>query len=255
MNDKLNYKEYGSGKPVILLHGFLGMLDNWHSFARKLSESYKVIAVDQRNHGKSFHSEEFNYAALSNDLLGLINDLNISTCKLIGHSMGGKTVMHFLKDNAQYVEKAVIVDIAPKQYDGGHEGILDALSSLDLNIVEKRSDAQDYLMDKIGNLGVVQFLLKNLNRNPDNSYNWKANIEVLHKKYSEVSQSVDYNPPCEVPSLFAKGSKSNYILDSDHVDIKEKFTQAKVIEIQGAGHWVHAEKPAELLDAVREFFN
>ncbi|MDA8693196.1 alpha/beta fold hydrolase [Saprospiraceae bacterium] len=254
MSNKLNYKEYGEGEPVIILHGFLGMLDNWHSFARKLSESYKVFTVDQRNHGKSFHSEEFDYAALSSDLLKLIDHLEITQCKLIGHSMGGKTVMHFLKDNADYVEKAVIVDIAPKQYDGGHEGILEALSSLDLNSVEKRSDAQDYLMEKIGNVGVVQFLLKNLNRNSDNTYSWKANIEVLHKKYSEVSQSVDYNPPCEVPSLFIKGSKSNYILDSDHSDINKKFKHAKIVEIQGAGHWVHAEKPVELLDEVTKFF-
>lgn len=109
-------------------------------------------------------------------------------------------------------------------------------------------------MEKLGNVGVVQFLLKNLNRNPDNTYGWKANIDILHKKYLEVSKSVDYNTPCEVPSLFIKGSNSNYILDSDHSDIKAKFTQAQIVEIQGAGHWVHAEKPVELLDEVIKFF-
>ncbi len=254
MTNKLNYKDYGSGEPVIILHGFLGMLDNWHSFAKKLSESYRVITIDQRNHGKSFHSDDFDYNIMSEDLYRLIEELDLNNVKLIGHSMGGKTVMQFLSQYSSQVDKAVIVDIAPKQYYGGHEAILEALSSMDLSAINKRSDAQDILMEKLGNLGVVHFLLKNLTRNPDQSFGWKANIKVLHQKYYEVSSEIKFDMPCDVPTLFVKGSKSNYITDDDRSDIETAFSHSKIIEIEGAGHWVHAEKPVELLEVVGSFF-
>ncbi len=254
MTNKLNYKDYGSGDPVIILHGFLGMLDNWHSFAKKLSESYRVITIDQRNHGKSFHSDDFDYNIMSEDLYRLIEELDLNNVKLIGHSMGGKTVMQFLSKYRPQVAKAVLVDIAPKQYNGGHEAILEALSSMDLSAINKRSDAQNILMEKLGNLGVVHFLLKNLTRNPDQSFGWKANIKVLHKKYHEVSSEIKFDMPCDVPSLFVKGSKSNYITDDDRSDIETAFSHSKIIEIEGAGHWVHAEKPVELLEVVGSFF-
>jgi len=250
----LHYKEYGSGEPVIILHGFLGMLDNWHSFAKKLSESYRVITIDQRNHGKSFHSDDFDYKIMSDDLYILIEELKLDSVKLIGHSMGGKTVMQFLVNHSSLVDKAVIVDIAPKQYNGGHEVILEALSSLDLTTIDKRSDAQDILTEKLGNIGVVQFLLKNLTRNDDQSFGWKANIDLLHKKYQEVSAGIKFETACEVPTLFVKGSKSNYITDDDKSDIQDTFSNSEIIEIEGAGHWVHAEKPAELLDKVKAIF-
>lgn len=253
MIQKLNYKEYGTGEPVIILHGFLGMLDNWHSFSRKLSEFYRVFAVDQRNHGKSFHSEDFSYDVMSQDLLYLLDDLKLEKVKLIGHSMGGKTVMQFLSQHEGYVDKAIIVDIAPKQYHGGHEPILEALSSLDLSAIEKRSDAQDMLMDKLGNMGVVQFLLKNLNRKPDQSYEWKANVDLLHQKYEEVSKEIIFDAPCNIPSLFVRGTNSSYITAEDETHISDIFNKVQYENIE-AGHWVHAEKPMELLNVTQTFF-
>jgi len=252
MNNQLNYKEYGTGEPVIILHGFLGMLDNWHSFSRKLSESYRVISLDQRNHGKSFHSEDFSYDVMSQDLLYLIDDLRLKKVKLIGHSMGGKTVMQFLSQHEAYVDKAIIVDIAPKQYHGGHEPILEALTTLDLSAIEKRSDAQDMLMDKLGNIGVVQFLLKNLNRKPDQSYEWKANIDLLYQKYEEVSKEIKFQEPCNIPSLFVRGTNSSYITTEDEIHISNIFRKVHYKNIE-AGHWVHAEKPLELLNVTKSF--
>ena len=117
----LNVKEYGEGSPIVILHGLLGMLDNWHSFSKKLSKHYWVISVDQRNHGNSFHSNEFNYELLAKDLQELMHELGILRAHFLGHSMGGKTVLQFLHDFEDYVEKAVIVDIGMKQYPGGHE--------------------------------------------------------------------------------------------------------------------------------------
>jgi len=253
MDNKLNYKEYGDGYPIIILHGFLGMLDNWHSFSRKLSEDYRVISIDQRNHGKSFHSEDFDYKILAKDLHQFLQQMEIDKCGIIGHSMGGKTVMQYLSDYNSIIDKAVIVDIAPRAYDGGHQHILDAMTDLDLSQIEKRSDAQDFLVERLRNVGVVQFLLKNLNRDTDGNYSWKANLKVLYDNYENVSAGITLNEKVTVPSLFVRGTQSNYITKEDEKEISKSFSQADVIDID-AGHWVHAEQPELLLEAVRNFF-
>jgi pimeloyl-ACP methyl ester carboxylesterase len=249
----LNYKEYGSGEPIIVLHGLLGMLDNWHSFAKKLGEDYWVISVDQRNHGKSFHSKDFDYTLLSSDLMTFLEEIHIPSCHILGHSMGGKTVMQFLNDYPGVVDKAVVVDISPKMYEGGHEMIFEALKSVDLDKVTSRKDVQDVLMESIQNIGVVNFLMKNLSRKPEGGFEWKANVQVLDKQYDSIKAGISFDDIIETPTLFIKGEKSGYINEEDEALISEQFEEAKVITIENAGHWVHADQPEALLNRVKDF--
>lgn len=253
----LNYKEYGEehrGKtPVIILHGLLGMLDNWHSFSKMLSSEFHVLSIDQRNHGKSFHSDAFSYELLSRDLHAFLEPKSITKCHLIGHSMGGKTVMQFALDFPTKVEKSIIVDIAPKEYSGGHEHIFKALLELDLTKIEKRSAAAELLNSKLNDMGVVQFLLKNLHRNSEGQYSWKANVSVLKDNYDAIKSSLSENSVIENPTLFVRGGQSKYILDSDFDLIHSIFPNNKIKTIEGAGHWVHAAKPKELLDIVNKY--
>ncbi len=249
----LNYKEYGSGEPIIVLHGLLGMLDNWHSFAKKLGEDYWVISVDQRNHGKSFHSEDFDYNLLSSDLMTLLEEMHIPSCHVLGHSMGGKTVMQFLNDYPDVVDKAIVVDISPKMYEGGHEMIFEALKSVDLNKIKSRKNVQDILMESIQSIGVVHFLMKNLSRKPEGGFEWKANVQVLDKQYDSIKAGISFDEIIETPTLFIKGEKSGYINEEDEVLISEQFEEVKVITIENAGHWVHADQPEALLNTVKDF--
>lgn len=250
----LNYKEYGEGEAVIILHGLLGMLDNWHSFARKLSAHYHVITLDQRNHGKSFHSDEFSYPILSDDLNNFLNEHGIDKCHLIGHSMGGKTVMQFQADHPQKIDKSIIVDIAPKEYSGGHEHIFKALLTLNLNEINSRKEATDYIDDILKNKNVTLFLLKNLKRNDDKSFKWKANIEALWKNYDDIKTFGALHSKIDLDTLFIRGSDSNYILDTDLETIRSIYSKAQIQTVQGSGHWVHAEKPDALLKHVTDFF-
>lgn len=249
----LNYREYGQGEVVIILHGLLGMLDNWHSFSKKLSENYWVIALDQRNHGKSAHHEVFDYKQLSEDLYTFMLNHQILRCHLIGHSMGGKTVMQFLNDHASMVEKAVVVDIAPKSYGGGHEKIFEALLNIDIENIGSRKEVQEQLMGQIADLGVVLFLMKNLSRNSDGTYRWKANIPVLWKNYSRIIADVDIAHPVDNEVLFIKGEKSNYISGEDAEEIKLLFPNSEIASIADAGHWVHADQPDLLLKKTIDF--
>jgi len=251
--EQLNYKHYGEGQPVIILHGLLGMLDNWHSFAKKLSEHYSVYTVDQRNHGKSFHSEDFTYPLLANDLKNFIVEHDLAEPHLIGHSMGGKTVMQFLANYPGLAGKSVVVDISPASFGGGHELIFNSLLNIDVENLEKRKDAQDYLLEQLGQLGTVFFLLKNLGRKKEGGFEWKANIKGLFDNYEKIKAEIITVKTLEDEVLFIKGELSKYIQDSDLIDIKNMFLNSKVESIEGAGHWVHADKPNELLELVLKF--
>lgn len=248
----LNYKELGEGTPVIILHGFLGMLDNWKTFGRKLSENYKVFLIDQRDHGRSPHTDDFNYELLANDLAFFMESHQIEQAHLIGHSMGGKTVMKFAQLHEGKVLSTVVVDIAPKAYNNHHTQILDALHSIEPSNVQDRNEADEALSKHIQDWGVRQFLMKNLTRNPEGGFRWKMNLSLLTEKYDSIIQAVD-DQSSPVPCIFIDGTKSNYIQEDDHDEILQVFPKAQFKTLD-AGHWVHAEKGDELLESVVNFF-
>jgi len=251
--EPLNFKQYGEGPAVIILHGLLGMLDNWHSFSKKLAEHYTVYAIDQRNHGKSFHSDDFDYTLLANDLNDFIEEHKITKPTIIGHSMGGKTVMQFLNNHPGKANKAIVIDISPASFGGGHDLIFNSLLNIDLDNLEKRKDAQDYLLEQLGELGTVFFLLKNLGRKKEGGFEWKANIRSLYENYENIKAAIQSDTAVEEEVLFIKGELSKYIQDTDLIDIDKMFLNSQVETILGAGHWVHADKPDALLDIILKF--
>ena len=248
----LNYKVLGEGEPVLILHGFLGMLDNWKTFGRKLAETHQVYLIDQRDHGKSPHTEDFGYDILAEDLHDFMISHNIEAANLIGHSMGGKTVMRFTQLYPDMTLKSMIIDIAPKAYNNHHTDILDALHSIDPPQINDRNEADAALALHISDWGVRQFLMKNLSRNKEGGFRWKMNLTLLTEKYDTIIQAVD-TEVSEIETIFINGSKSNYIQEGDQEEILKVFPAATFHTIQDAGHWVHAEKGDELLTRVKEF--
>lgn len=251
---ELNFKQFGQGDPIIILHGLFGMLDNWQTIAKKLAENYSVFILDQRNHGKSPHHPDFDYTIMADDLKCFMESNWIYNAHLIGHSMGGKTVMQFALEYADMIDKLIVVDIAPKKYEGGHQLIFEALHSLDLNKIENRKDAETQLEEKIPQFGVRQFLLKNLNRKKEGGYAWKMNLDAIHKNYENILANIE-GEATETETLFLKGEKSRYIQEHDKADIETLFPNAKINTIPNAGHWVHAEQPKILLEEILNFLD
>jgi esterase len=249
---ELNYKQFGQGEPIIILHGLFGMLDNWQTVARKLAENYTVFIIDQRNHGKSPHDPVLDYPTMAEDLKCFMEQNWIYKAHLIGHSMGGKTVMQFALEYPDMVDKLVVVDIAPKKYEGGHQAIFDALFSLDLNNIQGRSDAEAQLAKKIDEVGIRQFLLKNLSRKKEGGYAWKMNLSAISEHYEDILDTIE-GESVEVETLFIKGENSKYIQAEDRNLIANLFPNSNIQTVDNAGHWVHAEQPAVLMDMVLEF--
>jgi len=250
---ELNYKEFGQGDPIIILHGLFGTSDNWQTLAKKLAENYSVYIIDQRNHGRSPHDDEFNYKVMAEDLKNFLESNWIYSARIIGHSMGGKTAMQFATDYPDMVEKLVIVDIANENYEGGHESIFNALLSLDLEKIESRKEADAFLETQIDDFGVRQFLLKNLTRSKEGKYTWKMNLPVIHQNYQAILSKIEGDEIFEGATLFVKGGLSKYITETNFETTKEFFPNANLKIIENVGHWVHAEAPKDLLEILGIF--
>lgn len=250
---KLHFKKQGSGFPVIILHGLLGSLDNWQTVAKYLQEQFTVYLVDQRNHGKSPHSEKMDFDLMVQDLETLMDEEGITKAHLIGHSMGGKTAMNFALQHPQRVEQLVVVDIGPRQYEPGHDMIFRALFAMDPSAITSRGDAEEQLEYYIHNQGIRLFLLKNLQREKDGSFSWKMNLEGIYSNYDNILEAVESDEPFDHPVLFIRGGKSDYIQDQDMDGIKQLFPNARLHTIEESGHWVHAEARKPFIQAVKEF--
>ncbi|MEX1001789.1 MAG: alpha/beta fold hydrolase [Crocinitomicaceae bacterium] len=249
---KLNYRSYGTGEPLIILHGLFGSSDNWQTLGKRFSDHYKVYLVDQRNHGKSPHSDAFNYDIMAEDLHELIEELGYDKVNLIGHSMGGKTVIAFAAEHPEMIKKMVVADIGYKAYPMHHDHILEGLHSLNLDEIDSRGEADEKLKETIKEWGVRQFLLKNLYWVKKGKLAWRMNLDVLSEKMENILAEVEFDK-IEVDTLFIRGAKSNYILDSDIEDLKKKLPSSRIHSIEEAGHWVHAEAQDEFYQVVTDF--
>lgn len=246
---KLHSNIIGEGAPFIILHGFMGMGDNWKTLAKKYNElGFQVHLVDQRNHGRSPHSNDFSYEYMGNDLLEYCNDNNLTDIILLGHSMGGKTAMDFACKNPDLVKKLLIADIAPKYYAPHHQIILESLAALDFNTIASRNDADETLKKYINDAGTRMFLLKNLYRKTKTTFGLRNNLKVLTEKVIEIGKALENNAIFNKPTLFLRGDKSNYILDQDLELIQNHFTNVDLKTVTNASHWLHAENPAEFFE-------
>lgn len=246
----------GSGKPFVILHGFLGMGDNWKTLANQFAESgYEMHLVDQRNHGRSFHSDTFNYEVLANDLKDYCDEHELSDIILLGHSMGGKTAMLFAMRYPELLDKLIIADIAPKHYPPHHQTILESLSALSENESARKSrgDADTFLENYISDWGTRQFLLKNLYWQKDKTLALRVNLSVLTNQVEAIGEALPTQTVYEGETLFLNGLKSDYITKEDKPLIKAHFPNSEVIGIQNAGHWLHAENPKDFYAEVMKF--
>ena len=249
----LHSKILGSGQPFLILHGFLGMSDNWKTLGNKYAEDFEVHLIDQRNHGRSFHSEEFSYSLMVEDLKNYIDTHNLENCILLGHSMGGKTAMQFALTYPELIQKLIIADIAPKTYPAHHQYILKALSEVDFTIQKSRKEIEAVLSNYIPENGVIQFLMKNIYRKEKTELAYRFNLPVLLNKYDEVVTSFQSINTFDKPTLFLKGSNSSYITPDDIVTIRRNFSDANIDEINNSGHWLHAEQPHEFYQKTINF--
>ena len=250
----LHSKIIGQDKPLLILHGLLGMGDNWITLARQyVGAGFEVHLIDQRNHGKSFHDDEMSYEVLVDDLYRYLQMHRIEKFDLLGHSMGGKTAMFFALQYPELLNKLIVVDIAPKAYPPHHHFIFDTINKIDLLRFHSRREVEKFVLQFIDSKAIVRFILKNLGRDARGHFKWKANMPVLEASLGELGEALPALQESPVPALFIKGAQSSYILPEDFALIKAHFPNSKIITIPQSGHWVHAEQPAAFFEKTLAF--
>ncbi len=250
----LHSKIIGNGYPFLILHGFLGSGDNWKTLGSQYAEEgFEVHLIDQRNHGRSFHSDEFNYDRLSEDLIAYMVQHGLPEAMVMGHSMGGKTAMQFACSHPERTKKLIVADIAPKYYPAHHQQIIEGLQSLDFDQIGSRGEADKQLSKKIKDFGTRQFLLKNLYWVDKAHMGFRFNLPVLAQKMGEIGENISSNAIFRGPTLFIRGDRSEYVSLQDISEIERHFPSAILETVDAAGHWLHAENPEQFFNKTLAF--
>lgn len=244
----------GAGKPFVIMHGFLGMSDNWKTLGTKFAENgFQVHMLDLRNHGRSIHSEAFNYQLMVNDVVEYCQENELTSIYLLGHSMGGKVAMFTATQFPDLVEKLIVADIGVKYYKPHHEEILSGLSAVDFSKKPNRSEVEEILTAFIPDFGTRQFLMKSLYWKEAGQLDFRFNLQSFIANKDIIGEALGDEAIFQKPTLFLKGANSNYILNSDTPEILKHFPQAEIEVIPNAGHWLHAENPADFYNKTIRF--
>ncbi|CAN1497900.1 MhpC Predicted hydrolases or acyltransferases (alpha/beta hydrolase superfamily) [Flavobacteriaceae bacterium] len=234
----------GSGKPLLILHGFLGMSDNWKTLGMQFaSAGFQVHLLDLRNHGRSFHSDEFSYEIMAQDVFEYCNENGIESIDVIGHSMGGKTAMLLATSYPNLVDKLLVADIGPKFYAPHHQDILAGLNAVDFSTKPSRNDVEELMKNYIPDFGTRQFLMKSLYWKEPGQLAFRFNLAVFNNNINEIGKALQTELIFEKPTLFIRGGNSDYIQDNDIEGIKKYFSNSSIETIPNVGHWLHAENP------------
>ncbi len=251
----LYFREFGSGKSLIIVHGLFGMSDNWVSLGKQFAKNFRVIIPDLRNHGRSPHSQVFDFPSMEEDLLELIEEETDGEVMLLGHSLGGRIAVNLTLHHPQLVKKLVIVDISLRRYPPLEDQLhlMQVMQQLDLSKINRRSEAESKLKHLTPSLRLRQFLLKNLYWLERGKLAWRMNLQVINENIPALFGAGGAPGVYKGPTLFIKGEKSDYIKDGDLEVINEKFPGSRIRTIEGASHWVHADRPGEFYQVVSDF--
>jgi len=251
----LHFETAGHGPPLIILHGLFGSLSNWRPLTQKLSEHFQLFLIDLRNHGQSPHSDAFNIAAMAEDLRAFVQQHQLNSPSVLGHSLGGKVAMQFALNYPDEMEKLIVVDMTPRATRPRHGHIISALQSLDFTTAKNRRDLDAQLAQHLPDKTLRQFLLTNVRTDEAGHWCWRINLNAIAAQYEEINAAVEPQHTYTKPTLFIRGETSDYIQDVDIAAIETLFPQAEFATVKGAGHWVHAEAPEKFTRLVLKFLS
>lgn len=252
---------------MIILHGLYGSSDNWVTIAKKIADSFTVYLPDLRNHGNSPHSDTHDYKSMRDDLYEFVTELKLNKIFLAGHSMGGKVAVNFALKWPEMINGLLIADISPfvnerraLQADIQNLAILNAMLSIDISAVSSRNEVNSMLSEEIKSEKTRGFIMKNLQRNDGNNYSWKINASSLLKNLDKIIEGIDRRAVFTqeitgFPVIFLKGADSDYLPEEDYRDIQKIFPAVEIVEVKDAGHWIHADRPDEVIRNLKRLLN
>lgn len=253
-DETLQTYEFGEGEiPLLIVHGLFGSARNWGGIAKACAKTRRVVAVDLRNHGKSFRDPRHDYEAMAADLARVIETQG-GVADILGHSMGGKATMMLALTRPEILRHVIIADIAPVAYTHSQIELVREMQALDLAQVSRRSDADRVLQVSIPEPAVRMFLLQSLVFEGGVG-RWLLNLDVLEREMPEIMRFPAIDTSFRAECLFLTGAASDYVRKEHKPEIARLFPKARFEALEGAGHWLHAEKPQQFIAAVEGYLN
>ncbi|KFE36053.1 alpha/beta fold hydrolase [Thioclava atlantica] len=257
MLNTVSYPADTDALPLLIAPGLFGSARNWNVIAKNLSKERSVVTLDLRNHGDSFWHDDHSYAAMAADIAEVI-EANGGKADVLGHSMGGKASMVLALTRPDLVRRLIVADMAPKPYQHGenHGALIDAMREMKIDDLTTRSQADERLAERIVDPGTRAFLLQSLALR-DGPVRWKFNLGALKANLPGILDWPDQPERTQFdgPALFLSGAQSHYVRPEDHPRIRALFPQAQFVEVENAGHWLHAERPREVEAEVARFLS
>jgi esterase len=250
---KLFSRTIGEGAPLLILHGLFGSSDNWQTHAKKLSQFFEVHLIDQRNHGHSPRNEVMNYDVLAEDLYDYVAERGLRDLLLIGHSMGGKTIMRFAQKYNFLIDRMIVADMGIRRYPPHHDTVFRGLFAVDVENCPGRKEAEERLSEHITDPATRQFLLKNLYWKEHGKLAWRFNLPVIFEQRDHLMAALPAER-IDAHTLFLRGGLSHYVADEDIPSIQQIAVNSEFDTISNAGHWLHAEAPEVFLEKSISFF-
>jgi pimeloyl-ACP methyl ester carboxylesterase len=249
----LNFASFGAeiGVPLVIVHGLFGAARNWRALARNLAKDRWVVTVDMRNHGQSFWDTDNSYAVMAEDLAQLIAHLG-GKADVLGHSMGGKASMVLALTSADAIRNLIIADIAPVKYTHTQSKNIAIMREAPIDRMTRRSEAQAYLQDTLGEPTLAAFLSQNLVFE-DCGPRWQINLQALDENMDAIIGFPSLDVSFSGPTMAIRGGNSTYVTAAGQAELARLFPNLTVSTLEGTGHWLHAEKPHEFIEMVDGF--
>ena len=252
----LTYLEAGEangGTPLLVLHGLFGSARNWQTLARRFAETHRVYALDLRNHGGAPWADGMSYPEMADDILRFLDDRGFARAAVVGHSMGGKAAMTLALTHPERVERLVVVDIAPVAYTHTHAPFVAAMKAADLTGRSRRPEVEAQLVAAVPEAPLRSFLMQNLVLE-NGAFSWRINLDAIDAGMADLIGYPDLGDArYDGPTLFIGGTASDYIRPEHHEAIRRRFPKAEIRMVEGAGHWIHAERPDEFATMIEHF--
>ena len=244
-----------AGERVVLLHGLFGQGRNFTQVAKALQPELRSILVDLPNHGRSAWTGSVDYVDVADAVATWLRAAyDGEPVHLVGHSMGGKVAMVLALRHPELIDRLVVVDISPAPSGGAgeFEHLLTSLTGLDLDGLERRSDADEQLAGAIPDERVRGFLLQNLRRE-EGRWRWQADLDLLLRELPTIAGFPEADTTFDHPVLWMGGERSDYVRPEHEARMRELFPATYTVTVKGAGHWVHSEQPEAFVSALRYF--
>jgi len=249
----LHFSKRGSGEALVLIHGLFGSLENLGAIARLLANHFTVYSIDLPNHGKSSHTNSTGLQEIVMELIRWMDEQRLPAANVVGHSLGGKVAMELALFDPQRVGRMAVMDISPVHYNPHHNQVFEGLLAIDTATITRRGDADEILQAYVHELAVRSFLLKNLTKASDGQFQWRMNLPVIHRDYSQLIRGNAVDKIFYGDTLFLKGGASDYIKESHRETILQRFPNARLKIVDNSGHWLHAEKPEIVAKLISKF--